>query len=170
VLITGNGGGKWYNYHTSEWGEEHGDFRCIKIKDTKEPLYFYNFEPQHVYSGALAELSNTENITVYGVKTECSSVFMRIINSTYFRIYGHGGLGNPAKGEALYIIDNCDNYIITYIADQANLKQTRTYQNQTQLNIMDFFPLKERHKSGDIVMDPLSRPLVYKREAVESNY
>ena len=146
VVITGNGGGKWYNYHTSIWQNVHKDYRCILITNSKRPLFFYNFEPQHAKSEALSEIRSSKNVSIYACKSECSTTFMKIVNSGNIKIYGHGGIATPEKGGALYVFENSKDFLITQIADQVNLKEAQDYYKgrDTRLNIMDYYPLIEK--------------------------
>ena len=100
VWITGNGGGKWYNYNdTHAFMKETNDARLILIDSTTEPLYFYIFESlSFSKEGARAEIRNSKNISIFGVKIECNSTFLYVYNSDNIRIFGHGVLEQEHKG------------------------------------------------------------------------
>ncbi|HBE01324.1 MAG: hypothetical protein A2096_09080 [Spirochaetes bacterium GWF1_41_5] len=166
VLISGNGGGKWYNYHTSHgWKEETPESLCIKIENTSEPLFFYNFEPQISLAKALAEIKNSRNITFLGCKTELTGTFMRVNNSENIRIFGHGGVGTGDKDKPLYVFEDTENFIITTISEQININPDKAfYGNQYFMrNFSIYSPLAEIRKGKLLEIPSAERPVMYKR-------
>jgi pectate lyase-like protein len=166
VLITGNGGGRWYNYHTSDWSAYDETGRGMLIQNTIEPLRFYNFEPQHIRRvGALAEIVNSKNIILYGMKTECNATFLIVRDSSNIQLFGHGGIGNAVPGGAEIIFNNCNDFLISNLVDQANLKARKTYYRgrDVRLNITEYHSLFDIIGKKTKKIPPLERPVLYKR-------
>ncbi len=126
VLITGNGGGRWYNHQLH--GKQWLNFNCgfVRIQDTKgkEPIHFYHLHAQHGHQRARVYMDNASHVSIYGTKVELPTSFMRISNSDNIRIFGHGGMTNPIPGHNYYYFENTTNYLVAGIGDQ-----TYTYNN-----------------------------------------
>ncbi|MBT3377929.1 MAG: hypothetical protein HN742_27915 [Lentisphaerae bacterium] len=167
VLINGNGGGKWYNYHDGQFfAPTTRSQRAILIDSARGPLHFYNFEPQGGDGAAIAEIKNSRSISLYGCKTECDTTFLHVSDSDHIRIFGHGGIGNASAGGSLYIFERTPSFLIANIADQAELGPDKPYYAGLSVNrnIKTYYPLLDRRASGDEVLIPsLERPVLYRR-------
>ena len=168
VIITGNGGGKWYNYTNSlAWGPVAVDsnMRNLVIEGTHEPLYFYNFSPQHTNASATVEIRDSKYVTTFGSKTEGTTTFLNVKDSDYIRVFGHGGIGSGPKGRALYLFENTPNFIISNMTDQINYGAERAYfRDFMHLNYKDYYPLQEKLGDGStITVNYDERPVFYKR-------
>jgi len=166
ILITGNGGGKWYSYHAMQFfAETTQSQRAILIEGTRQPLHFYNFEPQGGEGLAVAEIRNSRNVSLYGCKTECDTTFLRVVDSDHIRIFGHGGIGNPKVGGALYVFERTPNFLIANVADQAELGPDKPYYagNGVNRNIEAYFPLSIAQAVGKRILVPsVERPVLYR--------
>ena len=166
VLITGSGGGKWYNYHVGQhFTDMTPEQRAILVDGTSEPLHFYNFEPQGGKGSAVAEIRDSRNISIYGCKTECDTTFLRVVDSDHIRIFGHGGIGNAAPGGSLHVFERTPNFLIANLADQAQLGPDVSYYGGHEMNrnIETYFPLLHKQAAGnDILIPPLERPVLYR--------
>ena len=166
VLITGNGGGKWYNYHVGQFfTSTTRDQRAILMDGVSGPLHFYNFEPQGGEGTSVAEIRNSRDISIYGCKTECDTTFLRVADSDHIRIFGHGGIGNASPGGSLYVFERTPNFLIANIADQAELGPDKPYYagHSVNRNIKTYYPLLDRRAPGKaILVSPLERPVLYR--------
>ncbi len=166
VAITGHGGGRWYNYHASSFFmNTTRKARNILVEDTSEPLFFYNFEPQGGTGEAVAEIRRARHVTIYGCKTECDTTFLKVTDSRNIAVFGHGGIGNAAKGGALYVFQRCTDFLIANIADQVNLKKNRPYYggHSVHRNIREYFPLLDVPRQGAQLVVPWNeRPVLYR--------
>ncbi len=166
VVISNHGGGRWYNYHTTQFfTPTTPEQRAIRVVGTTEPLHFYNFEPQGGQGLAVAEFDQSQYISLYGCKTECDTTFLRVTDSDHVRIFGHGGIGNANAGGALYVIERTPNFLISNIADQVNLGKDRPYYSghSTHRNIETYFPLLHRPETGPASRLPsVERPTLYR--------
>jgi len=163
-LIDGYGGGRWYNFY-----EEHGDhensprYRHLLVKGTREPLRVYQCNPEHVNHGvANMELSDARDVSVYGLKCEGERIAVLIRNCDRIRIFGHGGNARAIDCEAMYVIENTPNILLTQLV-------TRTRMHLGRKGRMNGDPrhwtmLVERLPDGTTVKaQPLERPVLYKR-------
>jgi len=165
VRIGGHGGGKWYNYHTMQtWVANTRKARAILVENTVGPLRFYNFEPQGGSGEAVAEIRNAKDVSFFGCKTECEITFMRVSDSARIRVFGHGGIGNPARGGNMYEFRNCRDFEIANLADQVNLKADRPYYGgkHTHLNIDAYSALLDEHADGRLRIPSRQRPILYR--------
>jgi hypothetical protein len=92
VYITGNGGGRWYNYndHKNLWDnpEVSENHRKVMIEGTSQPLTFYglNLERGGNFKGVVSEfpmveIKDASNVRILGGKSETYQPYARIINS-----------------------------------------------------------------------------------------
>lgn len=120
VLITGNGGGKWYNHqlHGKQWLNFNSGF--LRIKDTygNEPLHIYHLHAQHGHQRARVYIENASQVSIYGTKVEIPTSFIRVKDADNIRVFGHGGLTNPIPGHNYYYFENTTNYLVAGLGEQ----------------------------------------------------
>jgi hypothetical protein len=118
VLVTGNGGGHWYNsfQHGDIWANP--DFRFIEVRDNREPLNIYHWHLQHVHSEASAALYNAVFVSVFGFKSEHNSRFLEVRDSDHIRLFGWGGLADAAEGGSHFLIQNTPNFLHAAMAEE----------------------------------------------------
>ena len=166
VLVDGHGGGRWYNYHTTQFFHRTtATQRAILVRRTSEPLRFYSFEPQGGRGRSVAELRRARYVSFFGCKTECDTTFLRIADCDHVRVFGHGGIGNAGSGEALYVVERTPNFLIANLADQVNLKPDRPYYSghSVHRNIRSFHSLLHVREAGEPFRVPsLERPVLYR--------
>lgn len=123
VLVTGHGGGKFYNfwYHGDVWGKQ--DYRHVLVDGAAGPLHIYHWHLQHIHSDSQALFRQSTGISVYGSKHEHSSRFLDIEDCDHIRIFGTGGLSDAAVDQAHYLFRNCANYLVSSLADEIHLNQ-----------------------------------------------
>ncbi len=161
TVITGNGGGRWYGtiqegpYPPSQapprpgnqsFRDESGNLklsphaRQMLIDGTHEPLVFYSYHCQHMTqpSGALCEIRDASNVTMYGIKSEMASlpqtmsaivasnppdlvpVWMFIRDSNNIALIGHEGIGQTHVGRALIEVTNSTQVTIANMGRRGN--------------------------------------------------
>lgn len=127
VRISGSGGGKWYNFFIHGQAEEADDYRHILVEDTEGPLAFYHLHAQHADSYAQCEIRNSARVSIYGVKTEYQTRFLKIQDSKHIGIFGHGGNATALRGAAHYVFVDCEDVTLTNMSDQFNPRQKSPY-------------------------------------------
>ena len=132
ILITGQGGGRWYCM-TSEDGaythEQAPSYRHILADGTNEPLFFYHLNGERASSEANVEFRNAQNIAVFSFKHEYEANAVRMVGCRNIRVYGHGGNGggNMTPDQELYRIENCRDYLLANLAWQNNIPVPQTW-------------------------------------------
>ena len=166
IVVSGAGGGRWYNYHTMQFFiPTSRTQRAILVRDTPGPLWFYNFEPQGGNGEAVAEFRRALHVSLFGCKTECNTTFVRVADCNHVRIFGHGGIGNAKNGQALYVVERTPNWLLANLADQVNLGPDRSYYNghAVHRHLDSFYPLQVRDAQGRTVTVPSrERPVLYR--------
>ncbi len=170
VHVRGHGGGSWYNFYIHGYGPYASQYRHLLVADTLGvPLRFYHLHAQYSLQAFQCELRNARNVSLFGVKTEYQTGFMRIAGCDNIRIFGHGGNGKAAPGAAHYIIEATPNFLLSNLGDQPWLGSTQQAAKKAWImsvkrNIRDYYPLIDRPSEGPEVRVPsLVRPLVYRR-------
>jgi hypothetical protein len=118
VLITNNGGGRWYNYwkHGNQWMNFNAPY--IQIEGNEQPVSFYHLHVQHSQNDVKVRLKNARSVRIFGVKVENPRTVLRAYNSNDIHVYGHGGMTNPIPGHNQYYFENCQNYKVVSLAEQ----------------------------------------------------
>lgn len=160
VQITGNGGGKWYNFFsTLGWMDLEEDMKQVLIENTKEPLFFYNFEPQHSHANETVKIKDSRHISIFGVKTEGDCVFLNMESSKHIRIFGHSGIGTGPENGSMYKITDTTDFIISNISDQVNTSARSTYANGAiRYRYDEFYPLE----FDSIIIPNNERPVLFR--------
>ena len=95
VQISGNGGGRFYNlYQESAWYQT-ADYRHLLVSGTREPLRFYQLNPEHAQSDANVEIRDAANVDIFGIKSEGNYALLWIRDSADINVYGFGGNSSP---------------------------------------------------------------------------
>jgi len=107
--------------------EETDDYRHILVEDTEGPLAFYHLHAQHADSYAQCEIPNSANVSIYGVKTEYQTRFLKVQDSKHIGVFGHGGNATALRGSAHYVFVDCEDVTLTSMSDQFNPRQELPY-------------------------------------------
>ncbi|MBN1674983.1 MAG: hypothetical protein JXR37_28330 [Kiritimatiellae bacterium] len=154
--ISGNGGGRWYFWTSYQGrfrvGETSEKLRYMLIENTREPLTFYGFNPEHS-GAALAEIRNAKNIDILNTKVEQGHISIEIFDSENINIIGFGGHAKSRPGRGVIEINNSRNITAWSVGGSAFKAEQKE---------KDFYCLVERFGGKEIpVPDALS---LYKRQ------
>lgn len=168
VLITGFGGGRWYNsfHHGDIWAQP--DFRFIEVRDTVEPLYIYHWHLQHVHSDTQAVFRNARNVDVYGIKSEHNSQFLAVYDSDHIRVFGFGGLADAEVGRAHFYFENTPNFLHAACAEEPHFfddVQVWSICDNPLIvhNVSLFDGIQEKFGNENFRTPALARTILYKR-------
>ena len=159
VVISDNGGGKWYNFFQED-GWRHGPkYRHLLVRDVEGPLHIYQCNPEHSIGEANMEISDSRYVTIYGMKGETNpsvkSYVLKIQNSDQIQIFGYGGNAQAMEGEALFWVSDTPNFLFANIVDTPILR----FFDPKKWHI-----LEEHSPKGDVIKTkPLDRPVLYLR-------
>jgi hypothetical protein len=156
VLITGNGGGRKYGdsigafYYVHDV-DETSPYRHMLCLNTREPLRFYTYNPEHACSDAEVEIRSCENIEIYGIKTEgghtCKITGKLFVitgsKNIYFTVMGNNGR-RTTPGNSFFHVNQCDNITITTASN-------------TPRNWGDFLVISEERDGAKIITIPVSK-------------
>ncbi len=166
VLVDGNGGGRWYDFH-QESSSGHGpEYRHILIQGTRQPLHMYQCNPEHARSRANLEIRDAENVLLYGVKGEYYRPIVQITGSRRVGIFGYGGNAAAPPGGALFVVENSTDFVLANLVDSPRFPGGRpdTYFAGDGVDPELWHMLIERTAAGrEIRTAPLERPILYKR-------
>jgi hypothetical protein len=115
VLVTGNGGGNWYNFRAALWPRGPravADYRHLLVDGAQAPLRFYQFSPQHATSDFAAEFRGARHISVFGAKYEGNQPMLAVRDCDHVRLFGHGGNAKALPGQALYVVERTANFLL----------------------------------------------------------
>ncbi len=126
-IITGNGGGRFYNWLCqSGFDTDNQGSRNFVIDGTHEPLRFYMLHNQHMKNpyGIRFEVRNSANIAIYSAKHEDNGndgrpVPFSFTNVDNVQIFGVTGLGKPYVGRASVEFHDSSNYSLANIGTWA---------------------------------------------------
>jgi hypothetical protein len=171
--ITGNGGGRWYNFHVMERVNEFlPEYRHLLVEGTSAPLSIYHLHAQHIPREFACELHNAKNVSIYGCKQEIEMApFMKISHCQNIRVFGLAGWAMPPPGASNFLIEDSNDFLIS------NYAPFQEYKNRTKFNIIadgthstsrtnikDYFPIIERLTDGtEVKVSPFDVPLLYLR-------
>ena len=117
VSITGNGQGLWYGFFQEGIGEGEG-YRHISINDTSGPLSFYQFNLEYARSLFNAEILNSSNVSIYGLKAEGNHRALSVKDSNNVKIIGYGGNASAFPDSALFYISKSNDIKLVNLVDQ----------------------------------------------------
>jgi len=166
VLVSGNGGGRWYNFlYENFWpGHPHqqlcGDLfpkaPFIKIAGASGNNRFYHFLIQHMKGPKRyhIEIEDAAAVRIYGTKNEPFANFLRAADSGRVEVHGIGGGANRWYPDiAMFLFENCREIFVTSYADQVGAMALKNYPN-----------IVDRFNGGEEMLDWTMRPLVYWRK------
>ena len=125
ILIEGYGGGRWYNALMHEKFPQTNSHRHVLVRGTRQALAFYMLNPEHSRADHMVEFDDVRNFNIYGLKSETlgaggprelTPVLIR--RSGAFRIFGHGGNASAPPGQALYMLEDCSDFVLANFSYQ----------------------------------------------------
>jgi len=117
--VSGNGGGKWYFWtcfsgHYRDGGCSE-DFRFMTIENTREPLIFYGFNPEH-NGAAMVDVRNARNVDILATKVEhVRSPSIAVFNSQNVNIIGFGGHAGSGPDRGLIEVSNARDVSVALV-------------------------------------------------------
>lgn len=164
VLITGHGGGNWYNYRASR-GPSVPDYRHLLVDAAQGPLRFYQFSPQHATSDFASEFRSSRRISVFGAKYEGNQPMLAIRDCDHIRLFGHGGNAKGLPGNTLYLVERTPNFLLANGVDGPTKIGSRSLSHPDgSTDPRHWHMLIERLEDGsELKLPPLERPVLYVR-------
>jgi hypothetical protein len=166
VVISKNGGGRWYNFNFGDYLYHGPNYRHLIIKGTREPLRFYQCDPEHSRGEANLEIQNSMNIDIFGLKGEGNFPILLVKNSENIRIFGYGGNAAAFKGDSLFRFENSRFYLLANVVDSPRLQGVGSddYFAGKGVDPKKWYLITEMNSTGAYQKTkPLDRPVLFKR-------
>ncbi|MCX8036786.1 MAG: glycoside hydrolase family 55 protein [Candidatus Sumerlaeia bacterium] len=165
VLISGHGGGNWYNYRASGGTGVDRNFRYLLADGARGPLRFYQFSPQHSTSDAAVEFRSARNVSIFGTKYEGNHPMVLVRDCDHVRLFGHGGNAKALEGGALFIFERTPNFLFANGVDGPTKIGSRSLSHpEGSTDPRLWHMLIERDTdSSEIKLPALERPVLYRR-------
>jgi len=169
VRISGNGGGRWYNFFIHGSAHQDSDsYRHLSVRGTRNPLAFYHLHAQHAQSTAQLEIFDSRNVDIFGVKSESETQILQVKRSAGVRVVGHAGWASALPGFGLYEFEDCQDFLFACFGGFIRDRDGREYswRKHRSTPFTQYLPLVEKREGAeDIEMTPYQRPLFYERGA-----
>lgn len=163
VVVSGHGGGRWYNFNLGG-GPAEKDYRHLLVEGASEPLAFYHICPEGARSDANMEIAGSNDVSIFGLKCEANAPALRIADSDRIRLFGYGGNASAREGGALFVIERTPNFILANLVDHPSLAGEKRIYGSTGTDPSKWYMVMEETVDGKTVRTrPLDRPVVYKR-------
>ncbi|MFO7904226.1 MAG: glycosyl hydrolase family 28-related protein [Pirellulaceae bacterium] len=172
VKISGNGGGRWYNFHQESWHFHGRSYRHLLVDGTTEPLHLYQCNPEHARSGANLEIRDAKGVSIYGVKGEYNEPIIAVRNSDHIRIFGYGGNAAARPGQSLFVVQDTPNFVLTNLVDSPRFAGSGSPDHFAGEGVdprLWHMVLERTSESSTIRTQPLDRPAMYRRGHPQSN-
>ena len=114
MIISGHGGGNWYNFRD-------GSARLL-VDHAQGPLRFYQFSVQQVTS----ELRGARHVSFFGTKYEGNNPMLTVRDSDQIRLFGHGGNAKAREDAALFVFERTTNFLFANGVDGPTKIGTKT--------------------------------------------
>ncbi len=151
VLVTGHGGGNWYNYRAAR----------IVVDGAQGPLRFYQFSPQQVTN----ELRSARNVDIHATKYEGNNPMLVVTDCDHIRLFGHGGNAKGLTGKSLFVFERTPNFLFANGVDGPTKIGSRSLSSpQGSTDPREWHMLIERLADGsELKLPPCERPVLYRR-------
>ena len=166
VLVSGHGGGRWYNFHQESWHFQGPHYRHLLISGSNQPMHLYQCNPEHARSDANMEIRDAQFVSVYGVKGEYFQPIITVRNSDHIRIFGYGGNAAAHPNQSLFLVENTPNFLATNLVDTPRFPGDGSPEHFAGAGVdpHKWFMLIDRPSNGPVVRtEPLDRPVLYRR-------
>lgn len=166
VIIEGNGGGRWYNFHQESSWCQGPNYRHLLIRGTHEPLHFYQCNPEHARSETNMEIRGARHVSIYGLKGEYNQPILTICDSDHIRLFGYGGNAAGRPDRSLFVVERTPNYLLANLVDTPRLAGTGSPDHFAGqgMDPRRWHMLRERPADGaSLLTPPLDRPVLYQR-------
>jgi len=167
ILVTGHGGGNWYNYRYSTGPGDASDYRQLLVDGAQGPLRFYQFSPQHATSDYAAELRGARNVSIFGTKYEGNHPMLLVRDCDGIRLFGHGGNAKGLPGGTLFVFERTSNFLFANGVDGPTRIGSRSLSHpEGSTDPREWHMLVDRCTDGkEFKLPPLERPVLYRRGA-----
>lgn len=168
TLVTGHGGGRWYNFYNHEIVGDDG-YRHLVLDGAAGPLSIYQCNIEHVLDEeAQIEIRRSRQVSIYGMKSEGNAPALRATDSSDIRIFSYGGNLVPKPGSALFVFRRTTGIVLANIIPRLTLPGAGIdafYKRGIGISTPDTWSvIKEDTAEGKTAgTRPLEFPVLYRR-------
>ncbi|MDP3072596.1 MAG: glycosyl hydrolase family 28-related protein [Opitutaceae bacterium] len=121
TLVSGHGAGRWYNLNNHELISDAG-FRYLLLDGAAGPLAIYQCNIEHVLDqDAQIEISRSQRVAIYGMKSEGNSPALRATDSSEISIFSYGGNLCPKPGSSLFVFERSTGVLLANVIPRLTL-------------------------------------------------
>lgn len=153
VRVHGNGSGRWYLFVDLDFRMHGKDHRRMLIESTKGPFSVYGLMLQYGSGMSEMEVTDAENISIYGVKNERPAIAVWIKNSRHVLVAGLGGPVMLSRTRGKIVVENSSDVTLTSLTPDFNSPKRPMMRSP-------FVVLKTGNES--LATDAYDRPILYK--------
>lgn len=170
TLVTGHGGGRWYNFYNHEMVGDAG-FRHLVLDGAAGPLSIYQCNIEHVLDEAAQfEIRRSRQVSIYGMKSEGNSPALRATDSSDIRIFSYGGNLVPKPGSALFVFRRSTGVLLANIIPRLTLPGSGIndfYKRDIGIGLPDTWSVvrEETAEGKPVDTRPLDFPVLYRGTA-----
>lgn len=170
VLVTGHGGGHWYNFREGGEYPQAPGYRHLLVDGARGPLHFHQLSPQHVASAAAIEFRDARDVSVFGTKYEGSMPMALVTGGANLRFFGHGGNGKPAAGGSLFSFRNCGDFLVANAVEGPTKTGEVSLSHRLGGTDPRFWHMIAETSTDGVTTrtEPLDRPVLYTRGTQEN--
>lgn len=156
VRVHGKGSGRWYLFVDHDLLSQGFRHRRILIENTDGPFSIYHAQLQYGHGKSEMEISDAENIAVYGIKNERPAVALLISNSRQILLTGVGGpiILNQNRGKIA--IENSTDIVLSGLTPDFPDNATK------RPSMKSPFVVTTMKDGSTAVTEPYERPILYK--------
>lgn len=162
TLVTGYGGGRWYNFYNHEMVSDSG-YRHLVLDGAAGPLSLYPCNIEHVLDeAAQIEIRRSRQVSIYGMKSEGNSPALRATDSSDIRIISYGGNLVPKPGSALFVFQRSTGITLANIIPRLTLPGADInafYRRDIGIGTPDTWSVVKEDVAGS---RPLDFPVLYR--------
>jgi hypothetical protein len=174
-LVQATGGGKWYGFYHMSAREQGRNFRHLLINrgnntfgeqgNQNGPLRIYHLNVEHARSLANAEITNSRDVAIYGMKVEGNVAALRIDHSADVLVLGYGGNASALPGKALFLVESSTDYILSNLVEFPRIDRgTKKSAFGVGVHPDKWHMVSESGPAlGVINLPPRDRPVLYRR-------
>lgn len=153
VVISGHGGGNWYNFRDAS--------ARLLVDRARGPLSFYQFSVQQVTS----ELRGASNVSFFGTKYEGNQPMLSFRDCDRIRLFGHGGNAKGRPDASLFLFERTTNVLFANGVDgPTKIGSVNLSHREGSTDPKLWHMLIDRPAGGaEFKLPPLERPVLYLR-------
>lgn len=165
VLVSGNGGGRWYDFYLETWHDHAPGYRHLLVEGTTLPLHFYQCNPEHARGAANMELRGARYVSIYGMKGEGNLPILSVRDCDHVRLFGYGGNAAAYEGTALLRVSGTPNFLIANAVDSPRLAGgSEDHFAGRGVDPKQWHMIIEQPAEGaEVKVAPMERPVLYRR-------